>query len=77
MSLLVDDRQLLKRFRAGDRPALEQVFTHYAAYVAGLLRKGFSLKFLGRKGRIRHNFKEIAQNRVRGSVYSMMVSRRS
>ena len=51
MSLLVDDRQLLKRFRDGDGQALEQVFNHYAAYVAGLLRKGFSFSAGGNTAR--------------------------
>lgn len=51
MSLLVDDRHLLKRFRAGDAQALEQVFIHYATYVAGLLRKGFSFSAGGRTSR--------------------------
>jgi len=42
MSLLVENRDLLRRFRAGEPRALEEIFRHYGPYLAGLLRRGFS-----------------------------------
>ena len=42
MSLLLDDRVLLARFRKGERAALETVYRHYAPRLAAFLRRGFS-----------------------------------
>jgi RNA polymerase sigma factor (sigma-70 family) len=42
MSLLASDRDLLARFRGGDRDALERVFRHYAPQVLQFLRSGFT-----------------------------------
>jgi RNA polymerase sigma factor (sigma-70 family) len=41
MTLLVDDRDLLARFREGRPDALDQVYRHYAPQVARFLRSGF------------------------------------
>lgn len=49
MSLLVDDRDLLRRFRRGDNSALRQVFAHYAPQVAAMLRRGFGFHAGGRR----------------------------
>jgi RNA polymerase sigma-70 factor (ECF subfamily) len=40
--LLVERRELLARFKAGDRRALEEVYRHYVPEVANFLRRGFS-----------------------------------
>lgn len=40
--LLVERRELLDRFKAGERRALEEVYRHYVADVANFLRRGFS-----------------------------------
>ncbi len=42
MTLLVENRDLLGRFRQGESAAMMQVFTHYAPQVASLLRRGFT-----------------------------------
>lgn len=42
MSLLLEDRALLARFRAGERKALETVYQHYAPKVSGMVAKGLS-----------------------------------
>jgi RNA polymerase sigma-70 factor (ECF subfamily) len=49
VSLLVDDRELLRRFRRGERAALRQVFTHYAPRIAAMLRRGFGFQAGGRR----------------------------
>ena len=40
--LLVERRELLARFKSGERRALEEVYRHYVADVANFLRRGFS-----------------------------------
>jgi RNA polymerase sigma factor (sigma-70 family) len=54
MSLLIEQRELLDRFKKGERQALEEVYRHYVADVAGFLQHGFtftsggrSLRFVG------------------------------
>jgi len=42
LMLLVERRDLLARFKAGERRALEEVYRHYVADVANFLRRGFS-----------------------------------
>jgi RNA polymerase sigma factor (sigma-70 family) len=42
MALLVEQRELLRRFKAGERRALEEVYRHYAPDVARFLSHGFS-----------------------------------
>ena len=42
MTLLLENRDLLDRFRAGDRAALATVFDHYSDVVARYLRGGFT-----------------------------------
>lgn len=49
MSLLTDDRQLLSRFRAGERQSMEIVFRHYAPQLSALVARGLTT----RGGRIR------------------------
>jgi RNA polymerase sigma factor (sigma-70 family) len=51
VSLLVDDRALLKRFKAGERDTLARVFSHYAPTVALLLARGFSFRAGGERVR--------------------------
>lgn len=41
MTLLVENRELLARFRAGDRAALDQVYRHHVDSVSKFLRAGF------------------------------------
>ena len=48
MSLLVDRRELLDRFRAGERQALEEVYRHYVSEVASFLQHGFVFSSRGR-----------------------------
>jgi RNA polymerase sigma-70 factor, ECF subfamily len=48
MSLLVQDRALLERFRRGESSALTTVFRHYAPDLARLLRRGFGFEAGGR-----------------------------
>jgi len=58
MSLLVENRDLLTRFRAGESSAMRQVFEHYARDVAALLRRGFGFGVSGGR-RVRfHGFHE-------------------
>ena len=58
MSLLVDNRDLLVRFRAGEGAAMRQVFEHYARPVAALLRRGFGFAVSGGR-RVRfHGFRD-------------------
>jgi RNA polymerase sigma factor (sigma-70 family) len=42
MSLLIEQRELLRRFKAGERRALEEVYRHYAPAVAAFLQSGFT-----------------------------------
>ena len=42
LMLLVERRDLLARFKTGERRALEEVYRHYVADVANFLRRGFS-----------------------------------
>jgi RNA polymerase sigma-70 factor (ECF subfamily) len=42
LMLLVERRDLLARFKEGDRRALEEVYRHYVTDVANFLRRGFS-----------------------------------
>jgi RNA polymerase sigma factor (sigma-70 family) len=48
MSLLVEQRALLDRFRRGERRALEEVYRHYAPQVAAFLQGGFTFSSAGR-----------------------------
>jgi len=58
VSLLVEDRELLLRFRAGESAAVRAVFEHYAPAVTSLLRRGFS--FRSSRGMVRFSgFREI------------------
>jgi RNA polymerase sigma factor (sigma-70 family) len=42
MTLLIERRELLERFKKGERKALEEVYRHYVADVATFLERGFS-----------------------------------
>jgi RNA polymerase sigma factor (sigma-70 family) len=42
MTLLIERRDLLTRFKAGERRALEEVYRHYVSEVASFLRRGFT-----------------------------------
>ena len=42
MSLLIERRELLDRFKRGERRALEEVYRHYAPEVAAFLQRGFT-----------------------------------
>jgi RNA polymerase sigma factor (sigma-70 family) len=42
MTLLIERRELLERFRKGERSALEEVYRAYVADVANFLQRGFS-----------------------------------
>jgi RNA polymerase sigma-70 factor (ECF subfamily) len=46
--LLVEKRELLERFRAGERAALEEVYRHHAPEVAAFLSRGFGFNSRGR-----------------------------
>ena len=48
MSLLIERRELLDRFRRGERRALEEVYRHYVPDVAAFLQRGFSFASSGR-----------------------------
>jgi len=48
MSLLIERRELLDRFKRGERRALEEVYRHYAPEVAAFLQRGFSFNSAGR-----------------------------
>src|SRR5262245_56542135 len=48
MSLLLEQRALLDRFRRGERLALEEVYRHYAPEVAAFLQRGFTFMSGGR-----------------------------
>jgi len=48
MSLLIERRELLDRFKRGERRALEEVYRHYAPEVAGFLQRGFTFQSGGR-----------------------------
>ena len=47
MTILVEDRELLIRFRDGDRAALDRVYRHHAPHVASFLRSGFMYALQG------------------------------
>ncbi|MCA9664539.1 MAG: sigma-70 family RNA polymerase sigma factor [Myxococcales bacterium] len=49
--LLLEDEQLLRRFRAGDRDAMTTVFNHYADDLAHYLARGFAYRA---GGELRH-----------------------
>jgi RNA polymerase sigma factor (sigma-70 family) len=51
--LLVEDRELLMRFRQGERRALEKVYLTFGPSVAQLLRSGFSFSSGGRQCRFK------------------------
>src|SRR3954471_22171875 len=44
MSLLTEDRQLLTRFRAGERQSMEIVFRHYAPQLSALVSRGLTTR---------------------------------
>ena len=44
MTLLIERRELLERFKRGERKALEEVYRHYVADVANFLQRGFSFQ---------------------------------
>src|SRR5258708_1157821 len=46
MSLLMEQRELLRRFKEGDRSALEEVYRYYVADVASFLSRGFTFQSL-------------------------------
>jgi len=48
MSLLIEQRELLDRFKRGERRALEEVYRHYAPEVAAFLQRGFTFSSAGR-----------------------------
>lgn len=48
MSLLIERRELLDRFKRGERRALEEVYRHYAPDVAAFLQRGFTFSSAGR-----------------------------
>jgi RNA polymerase sigma-70 factor, ECF subfamily len=48
MSLLTERRELLDRFKRGERRALEEVYRHYAPEVATFLSRGFTFSSGGR-----------------------------
>jgi RNA polymerase sigma factor (sigma-70 family) len=48
MSLLMERRELLDRFKRGERRALEEVYRHYVPEVAAFLQRGFSFNSAGR-----------------------------
>jgi RNA polymerase sigma factor (sigma-70 family) len=47
MTIFANDRELLDRFRRGDRDALVRVFEHYVDDVATLARRGFTIESSG------------------------------
>lgn len=49
MSLLTERRELLDRFKRGERRALEEVYRHYAPEVAAFLQRGFTFSSAGRQ----------------------------
>jgi RNA polymerase sigma-70 factor (ECF subfamily) len=48
MSLLIERRELLDRFKRGERRALEEVYRHYVPEVAAFLQRGFTFQSAGR-----------------------------
>lgn len=48
MTTLIEDRELLARFRSGDREALDRVYRCYVREVASFLRAGFMYSLDGR-----------------------------
>jgi RNA polymerase sigma-70 factor (ECF subfamily) len=51
--LLATDRDLLRRFRDGNRDAMRQVFLHYAPKVSAMLQSGFAFQSAGRPFRFK------------------------
>lgn len=51
--LLIEDRSLLERYRAGDPQALARVFEHYYPEVAAIAQNGFSFQSGGRRLRFK------------------------
>ena len=47
MTIFANDRELLDRFRRGERAALAAVFEHYVDQVATLARRGFTIESSG------------------------------
>jgi len=47
VTIFANDRELLDRFRRGDRAALAAVFEHYVDQVATLARRGFTIESSG------------------------------
>jgi RNA polymerase sigma factor (sigma-70 family) len=47
MTIFANDRELLDRFRRGERAALAAVFEHYVDEVATLARRGFTIESSG------------------------------
>src|SRR5258708_7865029 len=47
MTIFANDRELLERFRRGERRALASVFEHYVDAVATLARRGFTIESSG------------------------------
>lgn len=48
MSLLMEQRALLDRFKRGERQALEEVYRHFVPEVAAFLQRGFTFSSAGR-----------------------------
>jgi RNA polymerase sigma factor (sigma-70 family) len=48
MSLLIERRELLDRFKKGERRALEEVYRHYVPELAAFLQRGFTFQSGGR-----------------------------
>jgi RNA polymerase sigma factor (sigma-70 family) len=48
MSLLIERRELLDRFKRGERRALEEVYRHYVPELAAFLQRGFTFQSSGR-----------------------------
>jgi RNA polymerase sigma factor (sigma-70 family) len=48
MSLLIERRELLDRFKRGERRALEEVYRHYVPELAAFLQRGFTFQSGGR-----------------------------
>ncbi len=49
MSIFDNNRELLDRFRRGDRAALAEVYEHYVDDVALLARRGFTIESAGHR----------------------------
>src|SRR5690242_17666024 len=53
LTLLLSERQLLERFRSGERRALEDVYRHYVRPVSEFLSRGFTFSSRDRTLRFR------------------------